>query len=74
LEPLAGFSFDQEPIATELMNIQAIQQEYSAIFTYGLADPHEMMVEYNEKMKAAGMEKVMEYIQEALDEWVKANK
>ncbi|MDD4681233.1 MAG: ABC transporter substrate-binding protein, partial [Clostridia bacterium] len=73
LDPLAGFSVDQEPIATELMNIQAIQQEYSAIFTYGLADPHEMMVEYNEKMKAAGMEKVMEYIQEALDEWVKVN-
>lgn len=68
--PLVGFSFNQEPVDTEYMNVNAVKDEYEQIFKSGLEDFDKVLPEFKAKMEAAGIETVIAEIQKQLDEWL----
>ncbi|SFT24030.1 ABC transporter substrate-binding protein [Paenibacillus sp. BC26] len=67
-----GFQFNQEPVKTELANMDAVYKEYEAAVTTGAVDPNEYMPKLVDAMKKAGSAKVIEEKQKQLDEWLKA--
>jgi len=72
VSPIRGFTCDLTELQVELTQISAVLGEYKFAF---LEDNwEELAVEYEEKMKAAGIETVVKTIQEQLDKWLAENK
>jgi len=69
-----GFSFDPTPVQTEYANVSAVDTEYYAAMQLGLADPAVKLPEYQEKLKAAGVDKVVAEAQRQVNEWIKTVK
>lgn len=67
--PILGFTFDPEPVQTEIANIQAVNDEYGPPLNTGAADVEQKLAEYIGKRKKAGIEKVVAEVQKQLDEW-----
>ena len=65
--PLLAFTFDAEPVKTEISQISAIDQEYEAelFVVEGLDSPS--VAEYKKKLDAAGLQKVKDEIQRQVD-------
>ena len=72
--PIAGFSFDTEPVKTVIANINSVYEEmYWGLYT-GMLDPNTAIADYEAKLKTADPDgKMTEESQKQLDEWVKAN-
>lgn len=65
---LMGFSFDVEPVKSELANCSAVVKEYLPALTYGVVPDVEAHIqELNDKLKQAGVEKVMAEKQKQID-------
>ncbi len=71
--PVLGFDYNSEPLKTELTAISAVATEYTPALKYGTEDPEKVLAQVNDKLKKAGLDKVIADIQTNLDEWVKAN-
>ncbi|GGG57977.1 ABC transporter substrate-binding protein [Paenibacillus radicis (ex Gao et al. 2016)] len=67
--PILGFTFDPEPVQTEIANIQAVNDEFGPPLNTGAADVEQKLAEYIEKRKKAGIEKVVAEVQKQLDDW-----
>ncbi|RAP75689.1 ABC transporter substrate-binding protein [Paenibacillus montanisoli] len=65
-----GFQFNQEPVKTELANMDAVYKEYEAAVTTGAVDPNEYIPKLVDAMNKAGSEKVLAEKQKQLDEWL----
>ncbi len=73
--PIMEFAFDKTNVEAELANLSAIRSEYGSILGYGLAsDPEAFMKERNEKLKAAGEDKVIAEINAQLAAFVESQK
>ena len=68
---LMGFSLDTKPIQLELSQYASIMKEYEYLETGAAADYKALVKERNDKLKAAGGEKIRVEIQRQIDEWVK---
>jgi len=66
---LLGFSFNPEPVQSEIANLDAIGSEYMDSFHKGLLDVDKKYPEYLAKLEKAGLKKVHEEAQRQLDEW-----
>jgi putative aldouronate transport system substrate-binding protein len=66
---LTGFSFDLEPVKTEVANMKSVFDEYMPALTTGTVSPSEKYDEFINKYKKAGLEKVITEVQRQLDEW-----
>lgn len=71
IDPLIGFNFDREPVRNEMARISAINSEYQPIFQHGLKDPEEALIEKQAKLETAGIDSVIEEINNQLAEWSK---
>lgn len=69
-----GFAFNAEPVKTEIAATSNIEKEFKNVIVTGSVDPGEYIPVYIEKMKAAGMDKIIAEKQRQLDEWAKTNK
>lgn len=69
---MAGFTFNQEPVSTELAQISSVASEYDKGYLYA-DDVDKWAKEYAEKLKAAGAQTVIDEVQKQLDEWRVAN-
>ncbi len=68
--PILGFTFDPEPVQTEIANIQAVNDEYGPSLNTGAAkNLDQKLAEYIEKRKKAGVEKIVAEVQKQLDAW-----
>lgn len=67
LSPALGFTFDAEPIKTEAAALLNVKRSYDAALETGSVDPDEIIPEYLESMKAAGLDKAIQTKQEQLD-------
>ncbi|PYI50045.1 ABC transporter substrate-binding protein [Paenibacillus flagellatus] len=72
--PILGFTFDPQPVLTEIANIQAVSDQYGPPLNTGAVDPKEKLNEYIEKRKKANVDKIIAEMQRQLDEWKAANK
>ena len=67
-----GYQFASDSVATEYAAVNAVLAQYLPTFNTGAVDPAEMLPEFQEALKAAGIDKVIEENQRQLDEWLAA--
>lgn len=64
-----GFSFNSHAVKNEITAINAVVEQYRKILETGTIDPTKKLDEFNDKLKAAGLDKVIAEKQRQLDEW-----
>lgn len=73
--PALGFSFDTEPVKTEVTRLQNIMNQYNASIHTGTVDPDIAIPELMNVLKSEGAyDKVLTEMQKQYDEYLKANK
>lgn len=65
-----GFTYDSSSVKTEVAAITSIMNEYRAGLEFGVLDPETALPEFTEKLKSAGIDKVIEEKQRQLDAWL----
>ncbi|GIN56132.1 ABC transporter substrate-binding protein [Lederbergia ruris] len=67
--PTLGFHFNSDPVRTEIASISNVSKEFYPALATGAVDPEENLPKFNQKLKDAGLDKVMAEIQKQFDEW-----
>lgn len=70
LSPGLGFTFDVDPVSSEVATLVNVEQEFSASIETGSVEPGPAIAEYERRMLAAGMEVVVAEKQRQLDEFL----
>lgn len=66
-----GFIYDPSSLSTELTALQSVLSEYKKpIETGSISDVDATLKEFNDKLYAAGLQKIMDLKQEQLDAWL----
>ncbi len=73
-EKYAGFVFDTSSLETELAACSNVWQQYWWPLELAYTDGEAGLAEYAEKMKAAGIDKILEEAQRQLDEYTASHK
>jgi putative aldouronate transport system substrate-binding protein len=73
VSPILGFTFDVEPVKSEIAQTQAVIDQYLAALSSGTADPEKVLPEFVAKLKTAGSEKIIAEKQKQLDAWRQVN-
>ncbi len=71
--PVLGFTFNRQPVETELASISSAWEEYSEPVLNGLLDVDEGISTLLDALSAAGIERVQEEMQGQIDTWKAAN-
>lgn len=69
-----GFTYDSTQVANELAALTNVKAQYAAALGSGSVNPEEVLPKFNEELKKAGIEKVIQTKQEQLDKWLAENK
>ena len=72
--PIFGFSADLAAVQNEVSALTNITKQYETDLQAGTRDVEPLLKEYNEKLKAAGMDKFMDEMQKQIDGWKKSKK
>ncbi|WP_058301283.1 ABC transporter substrate-binding protein [Gorillibacterium timonense] len=72
--PALGFTFDTSSVKTEVATCKDIMKEYDASLDTGSVDPDTALAKYVDKMKKAGMEKIITEKQTQLDAFLATKK
>ncbi|TVY01427.1 ABC transporter substrate-binding protein [Cohnella terricola] len=70
---LLGFNFDPSKVSSEIAAVQNAKEAFWAPLMTGTVDPDQYLPKAIEKMKAAGLDKIMAEAQSQLDAWRAAN-
>ena len=66
-----GFKFDSTNYATEITQLTAVTDKYLKDLSFGVIDDIDATLKaFNDELKVAGLEKVMQAKQEAFDAWL----
>ena len=65
-----GFAYNTEPVETELTALKNVQEKYRISLETGAVDPDEYLPQYEEALKQAGLDKLIEEKQKQFDEWL----
>ena len=71
--PVTGFEFDPSPVKTELANCAAIITEVIPVLNNGAADPAELLPQFQQRLKDAGIDNIIAEKQAQMDAWIEAN-
>jgi putative aldouronate transport system substrate-binding protein len=69
-----GFAFNSESVKNEITALNNVLDQYRRGLESGTLNPVDKLPEFNAKLKAAGIEKVIAEKQKQLDAWVAAEK
>lgn len=69
-----GFLFNPSDVANELTAIQNVKDKYAASLECGAVDPDEYLAKYEEELKQAGVDKLIEAKQAQFDVFLKSVK
>lgn len=67
--PLLGFSFNSEPVKSEIAQCKSVTDEFVPAMTTGAMDPDEALPKFLDKLKKAGSEKIVAELQKQIDAW-----
>lgn len=67
-----GFTMNPESVKTEIAAVSNVIAQYYLVLETGSVDPDKVLPQFIEKLKAAGIDKVIADKQRQLDEWAKA--
>ena len=68
-----GFTYDSTSVTNELAALTNVKAQYAAALGSGTVDPDEVLPKFNEELKKAGIDKVIQTKQEQLDKWLAEN-
>lgn len=68
-----GFHWNAEEVKTEVAACTAVLQQYRPALEYGVVNPEEVLPEFLEKLKDAGIDKVISAKQQQFDRWREKN-
>lgn len=72
LSPIIGFKVNTDPIKTELLQINTVVKEYENSLMHGALPNHKSYYDdFIQKMKKNGSDRIVEVIQEQIDEYVR---
>ncbi|RAP75260.1 ABC transporter substrate-binding protein [Paenibacillus montanisoli] len=71
--PILGFVFDSEPVKNELIAVSKVQSTFDPGLQSGQLDPEVEVPKMIEKLKGAGIDKIVAEAQKQLDAWRAAN-
>ena len=71
VSPILGFNFDAAPINTESAQVNAVIGEMASALITGTIDPDKYLPIFHEKLKKAGVDKIIAEKQKQLDAWKK---
>lgn len=69
-----GFSFDVDPVKTEVAAVSNVINQYRMGLESGTLDPKAILPEFIAKLKASGIDKIVAEKQSQLSAWAKAKK
>jgi len=69
-----GFSFDQEPVKSEMASIENVKKEFEDTLRSGAVEPEQLIEKWKEKRKSAGFDRVKAEVDKQLAEWAAAQK
>ncbi|MDF2921543.1 MAG: hypothetical protein K0R57_457 [Paenibacillaceae bacterium] len=69
-----GFNFDSNSLKTEVAAIKNVETEFRPILETGSVSPDEYVPKFKEKLKAAGIEKVLQEMNKQYAQWKIDNK
>lgn len=72
ISPLRGFTFDPSPVQSELAQLSAATAEFTNM-EYVTDDIDKLIADRTEKMKSAGLDRVVEEVQKQVEAWAEAN-
>ena len=72
--PIYGFCFNPDPVKTEMSAMQNIAQEFTGQLFGGTMPTEPTLKKYQDKLDAAGIDKVLAEMQRQVDEWKKTKK
>lgn len=72
--PLLGFSFDSEPVSTQIEKLDSIVKKYYSNLCLGKTDPSVYLPKMNKELKNAGLQKVLTEMQKQVDTFTSKNK
>lgn len=72
ISSIYGYQFASDSVATEYAAVNAVLAQYLPAMNTGAVDPAEMLPEFQEALKSAGIDTVMAENQRQLDEWLAA--
>jgi putative aldouronate transport system substrate-binding protein len=64
-----GFTFNAEPVRSEYTAVSNVINQYKLSLETGSVNPEEVLPEFISKLKAAGIDNIIEEKQKQLDEW-----
>lgn len=67
--PAFGYSFDQQPVSTEIAAVNTVIAQYTPSLNCGALDPAKALPEFIDALKAAGMDKIIAEQQKQFDAW-----
>ena len=70
ISPLYGFIFDSSKVKNEIVAISNVIDKYQGIAEAGLNDPDTTVAKFNEELKAAGIQKIVDEMQAQADAWI----
>ncbi|MDQ6419363.1 DUF3502 domain-containing protein [Paenibacillus sp. LHD-117] len=70
---ILGFSFDPSSVKSELAQTASVISEFKAGLITGSLDPETTLPKLNDKLKKAGLDKLLAEMQKQIDEWKAAN-
>lgn len=68
-----GFTYNTKPVENELTALKNVQEKYSISLETGAVDPEEYLAQYENELKQAGIDKLIEEKQRQFDEWLANN-
>lgn len=71
--PNLGFNFDSSNLKTEVAAIKNAESEFRMTLETGSVDPDEYLPKFKEKLKAAGIDKVLDEMNKQYEEWKAEN-
>jgi putative aldouronate transport system substrate-binding protein len=71
LSPAFGFQFNPDPVKTEIAASTNVLNQYKDGLETGTLDPDKSLPEFNKKLKAAGLDKIIAEKQSQFDKWTK---
>ncbi|MHA6529877.1 ABC transporter substrate-binding protein [Paenibacillus sp. BAC0078] len=72
--PALGFTFNAEPVKTEVAALVNVGKEYDPALDTGSVDLEKVLPKYLEKLKAAGLDKILAEKQKQLDAFLASKK
>jgi putative aldouronate transport system substrate-binding protein len=68
-----GFIYDPTPVKTEIAALTNVYTQYKRGLESGSVDPNTVLPQFQAKLKASGIDKVVAEKQKQFDTWAKAN-